>query len=35
MPNKVTIDNDKQNTNDTLKTGLTIGGILAILAFAL
>ena len=35
MPNKVTIDNDKQNTNETLKTGLTIGGILAILAFAL
>tara|TARA_B100001057_G_scaffold28044_1_gene25764 strand:- start:529 stop:1101 length:573 start_codon:yes stop_codon:yes gene_type:complete len=35
MPNKVTIDNDKQNTNDTLQKGLTIGGILAILAFAL
>ena len=35
MPNKVTIDNDKQNTNDTLQKGLAIGGILAILAFAL
>ena len=35
MPKKVTIDDEKQRTNDGLKQGLTIGGILAILAFAL
>ena len=35
MPKKVTIDDEKQGTNDGLKQGLTIGGILAILAFAL
>ena len=35
MPAKVEIDNERNETKEQLKTGLTIGGILAILAFAL
>ena len=32
---KVEIDNERTQAKEELKTGLTIGGILAILAFAL
>ena len=35
MPAKVEIDNERKQAKEELKTGLTIGGILAILAFAL
>jgi len=35
MPAKVEIDNERTQAKEELKTGLTIGGILAILAFAL
>ena len=35
MPAKVEIDNERNETKEQLKTGLTIGSILAILAFAL
>ena len=35
MPTKVEIDNERTQAKEELKTGLTIGGLLAILAFAL